>query len=927
MNRHTSRPARRAGLERFFAPFERGAQTPWGTAVLLGAWIFGRNLLESVFEAGRAMGFDWRPEVSAPMVFLHFPLFYVTLFLLLALWVRWITRGEPARIARAVAAGFAVLLVAPLVDAVVSGGRGYDLRYLQAAGSILWRFWDPGGEVGEISPGQRVEILLAVLLLGLYAVHLLRGRGAALTAPGGEAALVSAGRECGLSAFSTAWRAAAAMGGGFLLMALLGAWPALFARLGLPGLPAAEAYVAAYQLRGLVANESARHALVLALPFLGVGLLFARELDPARFSALARRVAGMRMLHYTGLAPLGVLLAWLVYRDALPGAFANPVDWTACAVLWVSVAAAYVAAVCWNDLADTVADGVNRRARPLVARVCDVDSLERIGAAAAAVALFLALCAGYAPFLLVAACLVLSWLYSRPPVRLKRIPFVATFTLALLSLTSMAAGFSLFAQEMTPWVFPRAVALPLVLGITFGFVAKDLGDGEGDRAAGTTTIATLLPARSARLAAAFLVAFAFLQAPLFLPLGALAWAAAGACALAGALAALRAPRPASQLLAIFLLFALILAVLLARDPRFLRERGPSWLGAAHAELRAAEEDLRLALVSEGAVVSAETRARLEIPSAEDLRAGLDRLSHPARGYATGREAPWHERVLWSRARDPETGAERPAGDAAGEGRGSPGRARGGDAVAAARELTALRPLHAGGWEALKNAARAQGDLGTAGRACTGAIDLLVRPGDFLRERAALALAGGDFPEAGRVAADLAGAFLLGAREELSWLLAGDLSLRRGHAARAAEAFGRAIDRAPGEADAWSGLGQALHAQGRVAGALEALAKAHALAPRDPWVLNNWGVVLRETGSAAEALARFHAAHDIAPGLFEPVFNLGLTFEQAGRRDEARRWYAEAHRLRPGFGPLEEALRRIGAGEATDAGLDVRVRAG
>lgn len=907
----------RRGPRRLFEAIEQAPAGAWSYGLLVAAWIFARNLLEGVLEASHVMGFDWRIDVSLPMFFLHFPLFYFTLFLLLAVWLHVVTGGDLARIARVLAVGFVVLLVAPLLDAFISSGRGYDLKYLLGFDSIVWRFWNPGRAPAEISPGQRVEIALAVVLLGLYGYHLARASG---TRPHG-APRPGRGRGLALPA------ALACAAGSFFLMAALGAWPALFARIWLPAAQGAQAaYLAAYRGPGLVANESARHALAIALPFLAALLLFAWRLAPERFSALARRVVGLRLAHYTGLVPLGAAMGWLVYREHLPGAFNNPVDGAAVIVLWASVTAAFVAAVCWNDLGDLRADGINLPGRPLPAGRITAREMEHLGAVAALLALWLSLSAGYASFLLVAACLALAWLYSRPPMRLKRWPLAATFTLALLSVTSMAVGFSLFAQEMTPWVFPRRVLYALLAGITLGFAAKDLGDGEGDRASGTVTIATLWGEARAGRIAAVLVAVSFLQAGLFLPLGLAGWLAAGFFAAAGVVTSLRVFRPGAALLVQWLLFAVTLAVLLAHHPELLRERVPPWLGLYHGEIRAIEEQVRLDLLERQAAAESGEAGAARTPAREALAAALARFV-----AATGAEGPggdadasrpelWRERARWARARS-----------------GDPGIARG-DAAA----LASMRPLYAPYRDAWKSAAYRAGDAGEAEAACSGALETLVRPGDFLRERAALRLAAGragldaevgggppalSAPRGERgvgrsaggelaCARDLAGALLFGAQEARVWILAGDFALGRAIPEQAREAYAEAIRLAPAVAEAWSGLGEALDRLGSLPAALEAMEQAHLRSPADPWILNNWGVVLREAGRLQEALERFAAARRLAPQLFEPPFNLGLCFERLGQLEDARTWYTEAGRLRPHFPPVEEALQRVGSPAAT-----------
>jgi 4-hydroxybenzoate polyprenyltransferase len=553
--------------------------------------------------------------------------------------------------------------------------------------------------------------------------------------------------------------------------------------------------------------------------------------------------------------------------------------------------AAFLAALLWNDLHDREADRINEPGRRRALGVLSDPEARSLAFVAASLALFLALAVGYAPFLLMTAVLLLAWLYSAPPVRTKRWPGAATLTLGLLSLLSLACGYSLYAQEMTLSVLPWRLGGYLLIGVTLGFTAKDLKDAAGDRATGVRTLATLLPERTARGVTAALVAIGYLLGPIFLPLGAAFTILSILFAAASVGVTLRRRRPDRVLLAGFLIFAVLCLGFLTQRPAILRERAPAPLREWQAQLRAAEEDVRLVRVCEEDAVAA--RAMGDPPPRASIATVLDRLL--ALVPAVGAAAPMEERARWAHAQV----AAWPA------------------AIEDFGALIRLRPSLAEYWDGVLAAASREGNPVAALGICLTAIDNRVRPGDFFRNRAAAAIAAGSAgPPAAR---DLAAAFSFGQREPLCWVLFGDLALRRGDPATAADAYAHAAEREPRLAEAWAGMGAARHARGDLAGALDAFARARALAPRDPWIISNEGVVLRDANRIEEARERFAQAHAIAPDLFEPLFNLGLTCERLGRREDARRWYDMARRVRPDFAPLEEALHRLGAGTPSAGG--------
>ncbi len=819
---------------RWIETAEESAGSGFRWFLVLAGWILLRNLLEGFLEPPHQLGFDWREDVSFRMVFLHFPIFYAAVFVGAALWLHWIGGRSLRRAAAATSLGFIVLPLAPLIDAWASGGRGHDLRYLPELGSVLWRFWDPTTALASVSTGQRVEIALACLLGGAYVAFSRR---------------------------RSVW-ALPAMAGLFVWFAFLGAWPALFARF-FAGDAASfgEAYRTIYRGAGLIADESRRLALVMLLPLGGLLPLFAWRYHRDRIRSLLGSLRWSRLLYYTGLAPAGAMLGWLVYRDVLPGMMVNPSDVLAVGGVWAAMAAAFAAATLWNEVSDLEGDRLNAPTRPLVTGRLLKPAAERWARGAAMVALFLSLCISYQAMLIMTAVLLFSWLYSCPPIRLKRWPILSTFTLGFLSLCSVAFGFSLFGQEMTPIVFPPGIAGVLLIAVPLGFTAKDLKDVSGDRATGVVTLATLLGERGGRRAAALLVAAGYALVPVLLPLGSGMLAASLLFAASGAVLTMRLRKPDTWLLVGFVLYGFLLAVGLARHPEAVRRRVPDVLRRLHGATLTIEQGVR------------------------DVRRGVD--GEPMRwteriDAALASISPasaWSERLEWARAQV----------SPAIESRLSP--------------LIDRRPLRS----TYREVAVAGLDPQRAIVASTAAIRLGVRPGDFLRHRAALRLASEDL---GEVAHDLAGAFLFGQQEPLVWVLLGDLLARRGLHRDAEEAYARARTKAPGCADAWSGSGEVYIASGHIDQAIEVFRRAAELDPLDPWIRNNLGVALREAGDLKKAEACFREAHALAPALFEPLFNLGLTCERLGRQKEAAGWYRAAERHRPGFAPLEEALRRL-----------------
>jgi len=202
-----------------------------------------------------------------------------------------------------------------------------------------------------------------------------------------------------------------------------------------------------------------------------------------------------------------------------------------------------------NQLADVQTDRINRPDRPLPSGAMSVAEAWWVtlllGAAALATGAVVNL-----PYL---ACIAMTGLltsaYSLPPLRTKRIPFLANATIAtprglLLVVAGWAAGGGFERREA--WIL-GGLAWFYIFGAA---TTKDFADVEGDRATGCMTLPILWgPKPAARFVAPFLV-IPFLCYPAFaaagwLPGGVVPWALLGGvlAAMGAAAAALLLKNP------------------------------------------------------------------------------------------------------------------------------------------------------------------------------------------------------------------------------------------------------------------------------------------------------------------------------------------------------------------------------------------------
>jgi len=135
--------------------------------------ILTRNILESSFEGNQILGFSVIPNHSFFMTFIHFPLFYISLFTWIILIFKLLTKENTIKIAKSVTIGMTVIIIAPIIDIIVSKGSGYKLTYLTGPETIaeIHKFFYFTKDLLQASWGQRLEISL-VLIGSFYYIYI-----------------------------------------------------------------------------------------------------------------------------------------------------------------------------------------------------------------------------------------------------------------------------------------------------------------------------------------------------------------------------------------------------------------------------------------------------------------------------------------------------------------------------------------------------------------------------------------------------------------------------------------------------------------------------------------------------------------------------------------------------------------------------------
>ncbi len=170
-------------------------------------------------------------------------------------------------------------------------------------------------------------------------------------------------------------------------------------------------------------------------------------------------------------------------------------------------------AVSINQVTDVSEDSISKRDNPVVSAVISRRDMIYVAMSFCVLAFLFAALIGYIAILLTAASLCVSVLYSSPPVRLKKYPFIASSTIAVFALIVFSMGF--YAGSPTV-AYPTSLALVILICYNLAINTKDLKDYDGDKKSGVMTLPVLLGPRRGRIAIGGLDFVAYVAVPFIL---------------------------------------------------------------------------------------------------------------------------------------------------------------------------------------------------------------------------------------------------------------------------------------------------------------------------------------------------------------------------------------------------------------------------
>lgn len=468
--------------------------------------VFIRLFLEQFSNQSR-LGFI----ESDPRTFAHMFLFFLTITIVVALIISIFTKQKNAKVITLALCGLPIIWLAPIIDLLVSGGKGFSMAYMfETHSGIIFNFFTFFGPIKTpgITIGLHIELFISLCAIGWYVWSKRKNL------------LVTLG-------------------------AVLLSYTFIFAALSLPGM-----------IFTISHPFSAEGGLPAVVSFMNETVLNSNIPGNALHNAIAYKSTSrlldigfdtiVSQLFFLFAFVMMLVWSWYSYRNTLKKIFINArpervlfylslfipavlyaqvlsptptnfiwIDWVGLIVLSVSWFSAWMYAVHINDLYDTDIDKISNPNRPLIKNEVAPDIFHEVGLAWLALSLVGSYVVGYYPFLMNIIFSSAYYIYSAPPLRLKRVPILSSFLNSVTCLATILAGFFFVSPDKMFSAFPAMYALGIVTVFTLNSNIRDLKDIAGDGESGIQTLPVLF-GQYGRHVVGILLALSFMLLPVFL---------------------------------------------------------------------------------------------------------------------------------------------------------------------------------------------------------------------------------------------------------------------------------------------------------------------------------------------------------------------------------------------------------------------------
>ncbi len=231
------------------------------------------------------------------------------------------------------------------------------------------------------------------------------------------------------------------------------------------------------------------------------------------FQELLKNIRPIQAIYHLGLFSIGSGMAIIFGEIINIFSFFNII---ALITMFLIIVAMWFSSVIVNDYFDEKIDEISNPERPLFLNIIEKSDYLKIGIFVFAFAIIMSLLINPKITLLLCFYYALTLIYNVPPLRLKKVPLVATFTSALASMLVIFSGYLMITSENNLSNFPINIIYLILITFTISLPLKDFKDIKGDKKNGVLTIPVIFGEKLARLIVGISVFISFVLSVYFL---------------------------------------------------------------------------------------------------------------------------------------------------------------------------------------------------------------------------------------------------------------------------------------------------------------------------------------------------------------------------------------------------------------------------
>ncbi|MBN3037920.1 MAG: UbiA family prenyltransferase [Candidatus Omnitrophica bacterium] len=462
-----------------------------GINIGLGLWIctflaivFIRDCIEGLVVS------NFFPEFNE-FHLLHFPVFFVSALLALIILLHFFTKTDIIKVSKICLIFFAVIILPAALDFLLSlsVGREVDYEYItEDIWKALVNFFNPFVTLPAIPFTIRIEIAAITFCSFLY-IFIKRNK---------------------------------------ILWSLLGAFLAFiicFFYIAVPGILVGSCVVFLKVLSsilrfahlplggaGLGGIVDEKVVVIQELIFTAIlGAIWFWRYDLKKAKALFANLRLNRSFHYMLL----VLMGFVLYLSEVRGVLDLFILLKMAGIL-LAVFFAFQFSVVVNDIFDIDCDKASNSQRPLVTGTLGKSEYLKVGYVYLALALLFAFWVSGTCFMITLVYIAFYFVYSAPPLRLKRFFPVSSLVIGIQALLAFLLGQMSLQGESEGFFAYSNVWIMIFTVFLLSSNIKDLKDIEGDRNCNIRTLPVIFGETKARMTIGFLVFLSYLLVPIFL---------------------------------------------------------------------------------------------------------------------------------------------------------------------------------------------------------------------------------------------------------------------------------------------------------------------------------------------------------------------------------------------------------------------------